>query len=194
MEPSPPAQERTWRRGVRITTPNDHALVEQARSGDREAFAELVRRHREGLYAFAARLTRDADRALDITQEALLRAFANLGRYRGESAFRTWLFAIALNVVRSAARRRSRDEVDLDHAGPLVDTNPGPDRSAGDAEEVERVARVLARLPPKQRAAVVLRVYEELSFREIGEVLGCAEGAARVNYHHGIKKLREMMS
>ena len=63
-----------------------------------------------------------------------------------------------------------------------------------DAEEVERVAHVLARLPPKQRAAVVLRVYEELSFREIGEVLGCAEGAARVNYHHGIKKLREMMT
>lgn len=180
--------------GGPITTPNDHALVEQARSGDREAFAELVRRHREALYAFAARLTRDADRALDVTQEAFLKAFANLGRYRGESAFRTWLFAIALNAVRSAARRRSRDEVDLDRAGAIADANPGPDRSVGDAEEVERVAGFLARLPPKQRAAVALRVYGELSFREIGDVLGCAEGAARVNYHHGIKKLREMMA
>jgi RNA polymerase sigma-70 factor (ECF subfamily) len=150
-----------------------------------------VRRHREPLYAFASRLTRDADRALDVTQEALLKAFANLGRYRGESAFRTWLFAIALNAVRSAARRRSRDEVGLDQAPELADPNPGPDRALSDAEEARHVARVLAQLPPRQRAAVVLRVYEELSFREIGEVLGCAEGAARVNYHHGIKKLRE---
>lgn len=165
----------------------------RARSGDREAFGDLVHRHRDGLYAFATRLTRDPDRALDVVQDSFLKAFAALDRFRGESAFRTWLFSIALNGVRSAARRR-RDEVALEAAGPAADANPWPDRSVGDAEEVRRVTRLLARLPPKQRAAVVLRVYEAMSFREIGDVLGCREGAARVNYHHGIKKLREMLS
>lgn len=176
-----------------ITRPSDAELVGRVRSGDREAFAELVRRHGDALYAFAARLTRDADRALDVTQEAFLKAFAALDRYRGESAFRTWLFAIALNGVRSTWRRRSREEVGLEAVDGAADPNPGPDRAAGEAEEARRVARWLARLPPKQRAAVVLRVYEGLSFREIGEVLGCREGAARVSYHHGIKKLREMI-
>lgn len=166
----------------------------EARSGNREAFAELVRRHRDALYAFAVRLTRDADRALDVTQDAFLKALGALGRYRGESAFRTWLFAIALNTVRSAARRRAREERHLGAAGRTPDANPGPDRTVGDAEEVERVAQLLGRLPSRQRAAVALRVYEGMSFREIGQVLGCREGAARVNYHHGIKRLREMVS
>ncbi len=172
---------------------DDAEWVARARSGDREAFAELVRRHRAALYAFTVRLTRDADRALDVTQDAFVKALGALGRYRGESAFRTWLFSIALNTVRSAARRRGREEIGLEQVERVApDENPSPDRAVGDAEEVERVARLLGRLPPKQRAAVALRVYEGLSFREIGQVLGCREGAARVNYHHGIKKLREM--
>ena len=151
-------------------------------------------RHRDALYAFAARLTRDGEQALDVTQETFLRAFGALTKFRGESAFRTWLFSIALNGVRSAARRRAREPVRAEPAAlEMADPNPGPDRTSGDAEEVEHVARLLVRLPPKQRAAVALRVYEEMSFREIGHVLGCAEGAARVNYHHGIQKLREMM-
>lgn len=180
-----------------IAAPSELELIARARSGSEEAFAELVRRHQGTVYAFAARLTRDPDRAMDTVQEAFLKAFRALGRYRGESAFRTWLFAIALNAVRSEARRGKRrgerEELGLEAADRVPAGDPGADRAVTDAEEAQRVARLLTRLPPRQRATLVLRVYEELSFREIGEVLGCSEGAARVNYHHAIKRLREMV-
>lgn len=181
-----------------IAAQSELELVARARSGSEEAFAELVRRHQDAVYGFAARLTRDPDRAMDMVQEAFLRAFRALGRYRGESAFRTWLFAITLNAVRSEARRRKRrgrrEELGLEAAEQQSSDDPGTDRAVTEAEEAERVAQLVERLPPRQRATVVLRVYEEMSFREIGAVLGCSEGAARVNYHHAIKRLREMVS
>jgi RNA polymerase sigma factor (sigma-70 family) len=180
--------------GVTISRESDADLVARARSGSREAFDELVERHRDALYGFAVRWTRDPDRAVDVVQETFVRAYTNLARYRGEGAFRTWCFAIAVNLLRSAARRGARESVGLEAAAGVPDGNPGPDRAVSDAEEMERVVRWLGGLPPKQRAAVMLRVYGGLSFREIGEVLGCREGAARVNYHHGIEKLREMLS
>jgi RNA polymerase sigma-70 factor (ECF subfamily) len=174
---------------------DESRLLDRARAGDQAAFGELVRLHREAVYRFAARWLGDADLALDVAQDVFVRAFSGLKHYRGESRFRTWLFSITLNAARSVARRRKRrGEVRLDTGADFPDLRTPPDTKAGRAEAFARAAAELATLPEKQRGAVTLRVYEGLSFREIGEIIGCSEVAARVNYHHGIQKLREALT
>lgn len=174
---------------------DENGLIEKAREGDRAAFGELVRQHRDAVYRFAARWVADPDQALDIAQEVFVRAFDGLKGYRGDGRFRTWLFSIALNAARSAARKQKRrGEVHLDVIANFPDLRTPPDAKAARAEAFARAAQELASLPEKQRGAVTLRIYEGLSFREIGEILGCSEGSARVNYHHGIQKLRESLT
>jgi RNA polymerase sigma-70 factor (ECF subfamily) len=174
---------------------DENGLIERARAGDRAAFGELVRRHRDAVYRFAARWLGDPDLALDVAQDVFVRAFDGLKNYRGDSRFRTWLFSITLNVVRSSARRQKRrGEIRLDTGADFPDLRTPPDAKAARADAFARAARELATLPEKQRGAVTLRIYEGLSFKEIGEILGCSEGAARVNYHHGITKLREALT
>jgi len=174
---------------------DESRLLDRARAGDQAAFGELVRLHREAVYRFAARWLGDADLALDVAQDVFVRAFSGLKHYRGESRFRTWLFSITLNAARSVARRRKRrGEVRLDTGADFPDLRTPPDTKAARAEAFARAAAELATLPEKQRGAVTLRVYEGLSFREIGEIIGCSEVAARVNYHHGIQKLREALT
>lgn len=174
---------------------DENGLIERARAGDREAFGQLVRLHRDAVYRFAARWLADPDQALDVAQDVFVRAFDGLKNYRGDSRFRTWLFSIALNAARSAARRQKRrGEVRLDTGADFPDLHTPPDARVARAEAFARAASALADLPEKQRGAVSLRIYEGLSFKEIGEIIGCSEGSARVNFHHGIQKLRETLT
>ena len=173
---------------------DEHALIQRARAGDRAAFSELVRIHRDAVYRFAARWLADPDLALDVAQDVFVRAFKGLKNYRGDGRFRSWLFTITLNQTRSAARRRNRrGEVQLELISQIPDLRTSPDANTLHAESLARAAAQLADLPEKQRGAVTLRIYEGLSFKEIGEIIGCSEGSARVNYHHGIQKLREAL-
>lgn len=153
----------------------------------------LVDRHQGAVYRLALAILGDGDRAADATQESFIKAYRSLGDFRGDAAFGTWLLAIVRNEARAMARRDSRRRTSpLDRAAGI---------SAGENDPVERIARgrtaerareLLARLPEKQRMAVRLRIDEGLSFREVGEVIGSSEGAARVNYHHGVRRLREL--
>jgi RNA polymerase sigma-70 factor (ECF subfamily) len=169
----------------------DEELVREAREGDEGARGELVDRHHAVVYRTVLGILGDADDAADATQETFLRAFRALGRFRGDARFRTWLLTIATNAARGMHRKRERRrEKPLDDAPEVV--APGRDSSdaASDAEETERVRTLLARLPEKQRLAVQLRTQEGMSFKEIAQVIGSSEGAARVNYFHGIRRLR----
>lgn len=174
---------------------DENALIERARQGDRDAYGQLIRRHRDAVYRFAVRWLADPDQALDVAQDVFVRAFDGLKGYRGDSRFRTWLFSITLNAARSMARRQKRrGEIRLDTGAQFADIRTPPDAKAARADAYARAARELATLPEKQRGAVTLRIYEGLSFKEIGEIIGCSEGSARVNYHHGIQKLREALA
>jgi RNA polymerase sigma-70 factor (ECF subfamily) len=174
---------------------DENLLIERAREGDREAFGQLVSRHRDAVYRFAVRWLADPDQALDVAQDVFVRAFDGLKGYRGDSRFRTWLFSITLNAARSVARKhKRRGEVRLNTGAEFPDIRTPPDAKAARADAYARAAAELSELPEKQRGAVTLRIYEGLSFKEIGEIIGCSEGSARVNYHHGIQKLRETLT
>lgn len=190
----PPETGRSAARRAAAQESADDALVERARSGDPDAREQLVRRYLPDVYRTTARVLGDPDLAQDAAQDAFVNAMGGLPRFRGDSSFRTWLLRIAINAARTVGRRRGRRrEVSLVLAADEPSASPDPARNAVNATEVERVEHALDRLPPKQRMAVALRVQQGLSYAEIAVSLKCSEGAARVNYHLGVKRMREML-
>lgn len=170
------------------------ALLARARAGDAAARDALVRAHLDDVFAVALRILRDRDLAADAAQDAFVSALAALDGFRGESSFRTWLLRITANAARSVGRRTTRRrEVALDAAQATPAAEPDPARGAVVATETERIEAALAELPEKQRLCVALRIQQDLPYAEVARVVGCSEGSARVNYHHGIRRLREML-
>ncbi len=171
----------------------DAALLDRARAGDPEALDALVARHHGAAFRVALVIVGDDADAADAAQDGMVRALKGLAHFRGEASFRTWLLAIVANEAKSQLRRSTRRR-----EAPLEDElSTGGEVGAAEAlalrDDAARVRALLPRLPEKQRMAVQLRVDEGLSFREVGEVIGSTEGAARVNYHHGIRRLREWL-
>lgn len=174
--------------------PSDEELVGRAKSGDSAAMDSLVSRHHGSAFRVALGILRDEDGAADVAQDTFLKAFRGLNGFRGEASFKTWLLTIAANEARGVLRKTGRrKELALETVGPVPSTEESVDGVMERAQEVGRIKVLLADLPEKQKQAVTLRIFEEMSFREIGAVIGSSEGAARVNYHHGIRRLREML-
>lgn len=172
----------------------DAALLERARTGDAEAREQLVRRYLPDVYRAAVRVLGDPDLAEDAAQDAFINAMGGLSRFRGDASFRTWLLRITINAARSVGRRNGRRrEVSLVLAESEPAATPDPASRAVHLSELERLERALTRLPTKQRLAVALRVQQGLNYAEIAVSLKCSEGAARVNYHLGVKRLRELL-
>ena len=174
--------------------PHEHDLVERARAGDSDAREELVRRYLPDVYRLTRRVLGDRELAQDAAQDAFVNALGALGRFRGDASFRTWLLRIAINAARSVGRRQGRRrEVNL----VLADHEPSPEQDPAvkteNRAEASRVEQMLGLLPPKQRLAVSLRVQQGLSYSEVAAALNCSEGAARVNSHLGVKRLRELL-
>lgn len=169
----------------------DAALLARAQDGDADA---LVRAYLDDVYRVALRVLGDADLAADAAQDTFVNAIAGLPRFRGESSLRTWLLRIAVNAARTIGRRRSRRrEVAIEAAAETPARGTGIDERTVARVEVERAELALARLPEKQRLSVSLRIQEGLSYAEIGEIIGSSEAAARVNYHYGVQRLREVL-
>jgi RNA polymerase sigma-70 factor (ECF subfamily) len=174
---------------------SDRELVALARDGDDDAADELVVRHHAAVFRIALGIVGNEDTAADVTQETFLKVLRNLRKFRGESAFRTWLLSIAANEARGFLRKtRRRSEVSLDDAPPVAAGNPSPSDALERDEDSRRLREGLEHLPEKQRLVVSMRIYEGMSYREIAEVIGSSEGAARVNYHHGVNRLREILA
>jgi RNA polymerase sigma-70 factor, ECF subfamily len=166
-------------------------LVAMVLSGRTEAFEPLVTPYRGPLLALAYRLTRNREEALEVAQEALLRAFRSLTRYDISRSFRNWLFQIAANEARDRLRKKTRETAALENA--LQDapgsTNPEADR---DCREMRSdILRCLAVLSPREREVFVLRDFEELDIKETARALGCSSISVRVNLSSARRKLRE---
>lgn len=173
---------------------DEQSAVEQARLGDERAWRELYDTHIDLVFRLAFRVVNDRDEAMDVAQEAFVKASRALGRFRGDASFRSWIASITLNEARSWLRKRARAaQVALDSIPEPVDQSRGPDMLAVDSDLAERALAFIDGLPEQQRDAVLLRTTEGMSYKEIAELLETSEGSARVSYHHGISKLRTYM-
>jgi RNA polymerase sigma-70 factor (ECF subfamily) len=197
-EPNVPASDETVSTPeLRLVAPSvedEASLIERARRGDRDAQDRLIGRYLSDVYGATLRILGERDLAQDAAQDTFVNALRGLDRFRGDASFKTWLLRIAFNAARSVGRGGGRRrEVRLE----LVENAPAPEADPASlavrSDEAARAARLLERLPPKQRMAVSLRVNQGLSYAEIGAVIDCTEGAARVNYHLGVKRLRELV-
>ena len=163
----------------------------EAARRDPRAFEPLYRKYVAQVYSFAVYETRDRSLAEDVTELVFLRALAALPRFRerGEgprSTFRAWLFTIARHTLANERHtRRRRPTLSLD-AAALVLAGRDPAEIAAERAELERAWSAIAELPDDRRQAVVLRLVNELSAREIGEIMGRSEGAVRVLIHRGL--------
>jgi RNA polymerase sigma-70 factor (ECF subfamily) len=170
------------------------ALVEAARSGDREAFDQLVSRTYVEAYSLAYRLTGDEEDARDVVQESYLRAYRGLRRFRGDAQFSTWLYRITANCASTHLGRRSRhrhDELDEELPDERIG-GPGNPEAAVEAGDLrDRLQVALAELPPRLRAVVVLRDVYDLPHEAIAAELGISVSAAKVRLHRARRRLRE---
>lgn len=169
----------------------DPALVAAYRAGDERAAAELVRRHARPLGRFLYSLGADPGELEDLVQETLFRAFRRVDGWRGGASFRSWLLTIGSNLLRDQVRRRKGKLVPLDDRDIVSESNPHAELAAAEAEA--RVREGLAQLPRLQRQVFLLRVQEGTEYEEIAAVLGTTPGAARVHYHHAVKRLKELV-
>lgn len=184
-----PLLERPSR--VTIADP-DRELAERFREGDRAAFDALVRRHQKGLWRLVRRyVKRDAD-AADVTQLAFVRAFRGLAAFRGTATVRSWLYRIAINCALSWLRDHRREQPTELAEDALTDDNPAPSQLAA-GDDRARLKRAIAQLPPKQKMVLELRVFDDLSFKEVAELADCSENTAKVNFHYAVKRLRDIL-
>jgi len=177
-----------WGNGARAA-PQGGDLLAWLRENDSSARAELVEQYHRSVFHMAYRLTRNRADAEDITQEVFLKALRSLSSLRQATSVKTWLFKIAVNL--SIDRWRSvKAAPELPAAS--VESH-GPAACLEQKERQERLQQAILELHDKQRATLVLRIFHQLSFREIAEVMGSPIGTVKANYHHAIVRLRSLL-
>jgi RNA polymerase sigma-70 factor, ECF subfamily len=168
---------------------SDSEVIQRVLGGDRAAFDILVLEYQERIYRLAYRMTRNAEDARDLAQEAFVQAFRSLSNFRQRSSFSTWLYRIAMNLCLNHLKSTGRmDPAEID--GSVRDRRPNSLEAILTDERARALAAAIEALPPQQKATLTLRVHEGLSHREIAEVLGCSEGTAKANYFHAVRGLQ----
>ncbi|MEO8636542.1 MAG: sigma-70 family RNA polymerase sigma factor [Gemmatimonadales bacterium] len=173
--------------------PTDADLVRAYRGGDEAGASLLVARHAGSLARFLAGTGADPGEIDDLVQETFYRAFRALDSWRGESAFRSWLLTIGSNLVKDQYRRgKGRTVLSIDDHDIAAQDDPA---ATLDASEVERsLANGLTRLPRLQREVFLLRAQQGMAYEDIAHSLKTTPGAARVHYHHAVKRLKELVA
>lgn len=177
-----------------LSKTEEQALVARAKAGDRTAYESLVRHNADRLFAVVLRFSATEGDAEEATQEAFLRAWRNIGRFRGDARFFTWLYRIGVNEAKRILERRpeagtvvSVEDRPIDE---VADEAPDAHAHVESAELREALEQAIRRLPEKYRAAVVLRDIERLSTAEAAELLGLREAAFKSRLHRGRMTLR----
>lgn len=175
----------------------DADLLPALREGDRRAFDQLIRRHQRGVWRVVQRYLKNEADTADVVQQAFVRALRALASFRGAASLRSWLYRIAINCALSWIRDHKREV-------PTEPNDLGDDERAAVAEgsvvtqlesrdRGEALRAAVAKLPPKQKLVLELRVFDDLSFREVAELAECSENTAKVNFHYALKRLKELM-
>ena len=180
----------------------DELLIRRAQSGDEGAFEQLLLAHQKSVYNLCLRMAGNPDDALDLSQEAFIRAWRALGQYQFDAAFSTWLFRLTSNVCIDFLRKQKRQQhmsltvTDDDEPGEeftVPDPAPGPEEQAVHNERRQAVARAMAALPEDYRAVMQLRAVEELSYEQIAEILDIKVGTVKSRLARARTQLRKII-
>ena len=191
-----------------VKTADDNTLVREAQAGNRVAFEELVRRYDREVLRLALNLVRRADEARDIYQESFLKVYRNLGRFRFECSFYTWVYRIVTNVCLDHLRRRStrrEDQApelaqsdgttrDFFDRQPELHAASNPERRLLGKEIGQHIEAALGQLSPRERMIFEMKHYQGLKLRAIGEMLGTSEETVKNSLFRATRKLRTSLN
>ena len=170
---------------------NDQELIKEYQSGNRSAFDKIVRRHLSNTIGFFYTITQDRMVSEDLAQDVFFKLFRHLKKFRFKSSFSTYLYRINLNTANSwFARSKWKSFLSLEKA----DDKGYRDTNVEDEWNRKELWNEISKLPKKQRSVVMMRIAEELSYKEISKITGIAEGAAKVNFHHALKTLKQRLN
>ena len=178
---------------------SDWELVQKCQAGEIGAFQELVSRYHQKIYVVIVGLLRNREDALDVAQETFFRAYRKIKSFQGGSSFYTWLYRIAVNIAIDSQRRQKRNPLDFRETmdGLFEEQNEvarDPFSDVHDRELREKLVSAINDLTPEHRAVIILRTVEGLSYKDIGEILGCSEGTVMSRLHYARKKLQQKLS
>ncbi len=168
----------------------DQELIEEVRAGHRASFSELVKRHQRGMLRLSMRFMKDLDTAQDVVQDAFIKSYEKLNMFEGRSSFKSWLYQITVNTARNKLRENRYDMTDIEDV--QLSVAPIAEMKLVHVAVRDLIQVQVDRLPFKQKTALVLRVYEDMSFTEIAEVMQCPYDTAKANYRHALLKLKEI--
>ena len=188
--------------------PDDHTLVQRARSGDERAFRLLVERYQKKVYAVALGMVKDREEAMDVVQEAFVKVHRSLDTFKADATFYTWLYRITVNVCIDVIRRRGAmrtDSVEFDEriGHDLAEANLGaissqlgsnPEKSVLQRELGEKIQEALEQIPEKHRAILLLRELDGLSYEELAQVLEIPKGTVMSRLFHARAKVQKLLS
>jgi RNA polymerase sigma-70 factor (ECF subfamily) len=171
----------------------ERRLLDRIREGDRTAFDELVRLHRQAVYRTARRILRTHEEADEVTQESFVKAWRALPGFRGEARISTWLIRIAIHAARSPSSHRGR-AVALGEASLVPDPGEGAEAAWERRSDRGRVRKAVRSLPPRQREVVALKVFSEMTYEDVASAMGLTVGAVKAHLHQAIGNLRRRLA
>ena len=178
---------------MELARESDEQLMQRVAAGQREPLSILLRRYANPLLTFIRRMNCDHHKSEDLFQEVFLAVWSSRRRYRFPRPFRSWLFGMAVNKCRAEFRSRYEHYFSVD-SPELAATNPGPTEGAIAVETATLMEQAVMRLPPQQRSVVVLRVWNDFTYREIAKVLNRTESTIRSNMFHALESLRKYLA
>jgi len=174
---------------------SDLQLVRWAQTNHMDAFDELVRRYRNDVFGLAFHYIRNREEAWDMSQEVFIKAYKAIGRFRGDSAFKTWLLRITANRCKDFFKKRKLATVAMENTivEQTVSGGVTPEEKLSSSELGKAIETALESLSEKHRSAFVLREFEGMSYDNMAEVLGCSTGTVMSRLHHARKKLQQSL-